>query len=646
MSGVEDERAALIDLEVEQGLASLKLEERQKELNRLFKELESQQKEHEDRRFKIFEARARLEEAERRQNALDQAGEVSEDVARLRRKYTRMAKGKVWWEGTGNDDAILEFQKDGVMFGAAATRWILGDEPGLGKTRQAIGWLDLVKAKKVLIVCEANICDQFAGEVMELAPHRTVFNLYKKSKQTRHEMIDAILSMDEAVIVVNFEIWRKDVGFLAKLIDYQLDTIIVDEAHNLKNTATSNFKKIEVLVKADNLCPKCRNQIKGIWDLTKKPRQVPKPCPHCGWSKGDPSGEVFNYPLLEWLESKSVKNLCFTTGTPILNDPLDLYSMLHLCDPILFKSARSFTKAFCATNYHSGKIEFRTGGLANLKPLIAGRFLQRTRKDAGIKLPPQNIHIIRVDLDKVEYPKQHRIIRQISEAASIVLETGEKLTMMHLLAIMMRKRQANVWPGGIKVLDTEGNVVFDAGTEVRESVKMDVAQDKIIELHKQGRRQVVFSQFSTGINEFAARLKALGLRVAVLDGDTPDKERKKIKTNFYRALGEVPEYDIVLANYKTGGTGLNLTAATATHILDEEWNPGKRNQSYGRTDRIGQEEENDVYVYRIPASIDIYMSNTIKRKEKMIDGFNDTMRGSVESEIENFRQAMISGEVL
>src|SRR5690606_35986459 len=163
-----------------QGVNSLELEAKQKELERLIKEVESQQRQHEQRRSQIAEARARLEEAENRQNSLDQAGEVSADVERLRRKYTRMAEGKVWWEGTGNDDAILDFQKKGVMFGAAAGRWILGDEPGLGKTRQAIGWLDLVKAKKVLIVCEPNVCDQFAGEVMELAPHRAVCNLCKK----------------------------------------------------------------------------------------------------------------------------------------------------------------------------------------------------------------------------------------------------------------------------------------------------------------------------------------------------------------------------------------------------------------------------------------------------------------------------------
>jgi hypothetical protein len=58
-----------------------------------------------------------------------------------------------------------------------------------------------------------------------------------------------------------------------------------------------------------------------------------------------------------------------------------------------------FLRAFCITNHHSGKIEFRDGQLENLKPLIAGRFIQRGEKDAGIVLPEQRRHVVRVDID-------------------------------------------------------------------------------------------------------------------------------------------------------------------------------------------------------------------------------------------------------
>src|SRR5690606_4653764 len=146
----------------------------------------------------------------------------------------------------------------------------------------------------------------------------------------------------------------------------------------------------------------------------------------------------------------------------------------------------------------------------------------------------------------------------------------------------------------------EGEVIFSVGAEVRESAKIDSVPTKVYELHATGRRQIVFSQFTTAIDEMYERLDAQGIKVAKLTGKTSKRLREQIKTNFNRAKGEDPKWDVVLCNYKTGGTGLNLTAATVTHILDEEWNPGRRDQSYRRTDRIGQEEETDVFVYRVP----------------------------------------------
>jgi SNF2 family DNA or RNA helicase len=617
--------------------------EKRQEIERLIRQVESDEVAERQHKKQIVELRKQDEQQQRRDESLEQAEQVRADVSQLEDKYQKLAVGKPWYDGSDDVGAVLPFQWRGALFGAGARRWVLGDGMGLGKTRQSIGWLDLVEARKVLIVCQADICDQFAGEVMTLAPHRDVINLYKKTPKTRHALMEKILASDDAVVVVNFEIWRKDKDLLAKLMDWRIDTMIVDEAHNLKNTTTSNFKYVEMLVKCDNVCPSCKGSIKGLHDKDKKIKR----CPSCGWSKGQLTPVRYAYKLDEWLSTKSMKNVCFTTGTPILNSPLDIYALLHLCDPMLFARKTQFLQTFCITNYHSGKVEFRDGQLDNLKPLIAGRFIARDRDDAGIVLPTQRKHIIRVDLDENTYEKQAKIIRQLSQRAQIMLDSGESMTIMHLIALITRKRQANVWPAGIELKDIEGNVVFSVGQEVQESVKLDTAMDYILQIHAEGRRQVVFSQFSTALDGFKDMLEEKGLRVAVLTGATPRKQRDEIKNNFYLARGEEPKWDIILCNYKTGGTGLNLTSATATHIIDEEWNPGKRDQAYARTDRIGQEQENDVYIYRIPASIDTWMSNTIHRKEQMVSAFNDTMVDEgAEMTAENLSEAMRTGEIL
>lgn len=636
---------AFADSQAKKGMYRDESDSKREEVTRLLGEIGELDKAEKEAKAEARRLKREQDAQRRRDESLEQASHVSDEIRELEEHYRSLAVGKPWYSGDDEVDPILPFQWRGALFGAGARRWILGDGMGLGKTRQSIGWLDLVEAKRVLIVCQADICNQFAGELMSLAPHRTVYNLYKKSPKTRHAQMDKILGEQQAVVVVNFEIWRRDKDLLAKLVGWQIDTIIVDEAHNLKNTATSNFRNVETIIKADNQCPRCGDFIAGLYDPKYKPRLIARPCVSCNWRIDDPQDD-YEYELDKWLATKSVKNLCFTTGTPILNSPLDIYALLNLCDPVLFARKTHFIQSFCIQNYHSGKVEFRDGQLNNLKPLIAGRFIARTREDAGIVLPVQRKHIVRVDLDQNVYKKQYKIIRQLSERASIMLDSGEHMTIMHLIALITRKRQANVWPAGIELKDAEGNVVFSVGQEVRESVKLDVCTEYIHQLHAEGRRQVVFSQFSTALEAFKEILEEQGLRVALLTGKTPRTLRQEIKDNFYLAKGEEPKWDIVLCNYKTGGTGLNLTSASATHIIDEEWNPGKRDQAYARTDRIGQQLENDVYIYRIPTSIDTWVSNTIHRKEQMVSAFHDTMTDDEELTAESLSEAMKSGEIL
>lgn len=631
------------DLEARRREHTARADSKRAEIAKLLGQLEDEEKAEQFSKKEIAEIRRREEAEQRRQESRAQANQVSADVDQLEGKYKKLAVGKPWYDGNDDVDPIFPFQWRGALFGAGARRWVLGDGMGLGKTRQSIGWLDLVEARKVLVVCQADICDQFAGEIMTLAPHREVTNLYKKTPKARHALIEKVLASGDGVVVVNFEIWRKDKDLLAKLMSWQIDSMIVDEAHNLKNTGTSNFKNIEMLVKIDNVCPKCKGPLKGLFDKDKKL----KPCGSCGWRKGELTPVRYAYKLDEWLASKSMKHVCFTTGTPILNSPMDIYALLHLCDPMLFARKSQFLQSFCVQNHHSGKVEFRDGQLDNLKPLIAGRFIARNREDAGIVLPIQRKHIVRVDLDKDVYPKQHKVIRQLSERAQIMLDSGESMTIMHLISLITRKRQANVWPAGIELRDSEGEVVFSVGSEVRESCKLDAVVEQILRVRAEGRRQVVFSQFTTALLGLFEMLEGTGLSVALLTGATPRRLRDEIKSNFYLAKGEEPKWDIVLCNYKTGGTGLNLTAATATHIIDEEWNPGKRDQAYARTDRIGQELENDVYIYRIPASIDTWMSNTIHRKEQMVSAFQDTMGDEVaDMTADSLSEAMRTGEIL
>lgn len=639
---MSETRDKLTALEIQQNEDIEALNNARAILDKYLKEQAVKDKAIQQRRIEIDKTRKEIEREQRLAESAEQAEYVRNKQAEYEAMFRDMAEGHVWYDG------VLPHQWQGMMFGAVAKRWILGDVPGLGKTWQSVGWLDLIEAKRIVVVVPADICDQWAGEAMTLAPHRHITNLYKKTPKRRHELLDEARSRHEGMIIVNYEIWRRDVEVLAKLIMWQPDAVIVDEAHALKNSRSANFKSIKTLVMADNMCPSCGSALRGLYEPQKHALspKIAAPCRNCGWKVGVALPNRYSNPLDEFLYTKSVKNVLFATGTPILNAPDDIYPLLHLCDPVLFKNLNQFLTTYCRENFHTGKWEFRPGAVSNLKPLIEGRFKARTYEDAGVEIPKQHVHVISVDLDKEQYAKQYKVITQLSKAASILLDSGQKMTVMHLIALVMRKRQANVWAGGIEMKDDDGNVVFSVGDEVQESVKMDYLMANVKEHLATGHRQVVFSQFKTALAELERRMKAEGLRVVRLDGDTPAELRTEIKTNFYLAKGEEAKWDVLLANYKTGGTGLNLTAITKTHILDEEWNPGKRDQAYGRTARMGQPEETDVYVYRIPGTIDTWMSNTIYRKEKLIGEFTEEMVEEKEDMMGSLKDAIESGEIL
>ena len=98
----------------------------------------------------------------------------------------------------------------------------------------------------------------------------------------------------------------------------------------------------------------------------------------------------------------------------------------------------------------------------------------------------------------------------------------------------------------------------------------------------------------------------------------------------------------MLANYKSGGVGLNFNAATETIVIDEEWNPGKADQAFGRTDRLGQTEHTNVHILRLMRTIDTWMVALNDEKKDLIAGFNE----SVEPINGRLLDAMKNGEIL
>ena len=596
-------------------------------------------------------AEAEIDEAKAKQQA-KAAREEEQRQERLR------AAQRAYLEQQGQDfdttsfesyewfDGIFTWQLEAIQFGAAAKRFVLGDEPGLGKTRSAIGWLDAVSARKAILIAPGEVAEQFAAEIEMLAEHRTVIDFRSVAPAIRKQRQERLLRSDEAVAVLNYEAMRNSsTNLMADLLAWRADSLIVDEAHLIRNTETALYKHVEKLVGTDTYCGACHREVACLLRQEynergkKKGPAVKVPCPHCGWKKGQAvEGVRYERKIDEYLATKSIQNVAFLTGTPILNAPEELYAIFHLARPDLFPRLDLFRKTFTYADA-AGHRYFTAKGLENLREMIKPLYLARRKSEVTLPdgrtleetIPQREIIDIMVPIEYDEYPQQRTVIDQIRKFSQIQLASGQVLPIMEQLAQITRQRQANVFPGGIEVTEIdpdtgEKRVVFTTADDIDEAAKMD--EILVRSGDHEGERQVVFSQFSTALVELEERYQEAGYRVVRLDGSTPKSLRTQIKSNFYKAKGEKPKWDVVLVNYKTGGAGLNLTACTVTHLMDSEWNPGNEDQALHRTYRIGQDEETTVYRYLTPATIDIRIEAIKRRKRKLVEAFE---RGEIET---------------
>lgn len=619
---IEENKASIMDINFAIQECDSAMDEVDREIKLLEqkkRDIKAKKSKRETQKFDLSKANRQAEEeieALKRKIALEAAAREAAAKEEARRKTLDDLTKDAFWR-----DRALPHQLDGMHFISAAQRVICADEMGTGKTLQSIMCLDAWQAMLdskgiVLFVAPGDLCDNFMVECDKWAPERLVINCANLGTQQTLETLEFYGGMidrgeeEDITVLINYEILPRSKPVVNELVGWQFDTVICDEAHRLKNTESGTFKAVKKIVHAHNTCPMCgelcsANHASGRMDL---PNTRFVTCPTHGTVEG----------------VRSVKNYMSMTGTPILNKPEEIFASLHLCHDEIFSSLNNFRYEYCYQDYDH-KWRWTHGGESRLVNKINGMYIRRTIADAGIVLPAQEIQVHDIVLDPVAYPKQSEILRDLIKDCQIKISEREAVSIDHIMALITRQRQATVWPGGIKmkyydkVLDiVEERVV---GERYLESQKLDKACELMDEFDESGIRYVVFSQFREPLIELGKRR---GDKCVEFHGGTDRELRAQIKRNFDRTLGEKPKWNGVLAHYRLGGEGLNLTAATQTIILDEQWNYGMANQSYKRTQRMGQTEETGVHILRLigKGSLDQWMAELIESKQQMVEGFN------------------------
>ncbi len=277
---------------------------------------------------------------------------------------------------------------------------------------------------------------------------------------------------------------------------------------------------------------------------------------------------------------KTTNKLCLS-GTPIENNLDELWSQFAFLMPGLLGDRRGFTKRFRTPIEKNGDPVVRAQLVARIQPFI----LRRTKQEVATELPPKHTILRRITLA----PDQRELYETIRGTLyETVREQMAERTLAQsrviVLDALLKLRQACCDPRLVKL----GN---NRGTE--SSAKLDDLMEMIAELIPEGRRILVFSQFTSMLDLIKPRLHEAGIPFVELRGDTRDRATPVQEFE----AGKVP---LFLISLKAGGRGLNLVSADTVIHYDPWWNPAVEAQASDRAHRIGQTKS--VFVYKLIAT--------------------------------------------
>jgi superfamily II DNA or RNA helicase len=268
------------------------------------------------------------------------------------------------------------------------------------------------------------------------------------------------------------------------------------------------------------------------------------------------------------------------TGTPMENHLGELWSLFDFLQPGLLGDEKQFQR------HYRTPIE-KNGDRSRFQALtrrIAPFVLRRTKDAVAKELPPKTQIVEPIVLDERQRDLYDGIRLTMQRRVREIIQS-QALARSHITVLdaLLRLRQACCDP---RLVNT------DADTQSIPSAKMDWLLTALPELVAEGRRILLFSQFTSMLRLIEAAVTQLAIPYCLLTGET--QHRAAVVERFQ--AGQVP---LFLISLKAGGTGLNLTAADTVIHYDPWWNPAAEAQATDRAHRIGQDKP--VFVYKLIA---------------------------------------------
>lgn len=307
------------------------------------------------------------------------------------------------------------------------------------------------------------------------------------------------------------------------------------------------------------------------------------------------------------LRKLQAPHLLCLTGTPLENHLGELWAQFDFLMPGFLGDVRSFNARWRKPIEENGET-LRAQLLAQrVRPFI----LRRRKQDVATELPPRTEVIQRVQLQGKQRELYEAVRTTADKQVRRALERqsfdGAQIT---ILDALLKLRQVCCDPRLVK--GTTKNA------QTMERAKLELLADMLPALVDEGRRVLVFSQFTEMLGLAAELLDTLALPYLTLTGQTPPRQRGAVVRQFQAQ--DDTSAPILLVSLKAGGLGLNLTAADTVIHLDPWWNPAVEEQATARAHRIGQDQPVFVYKLVVEGSIEERMLELQARKAALAQG--------------------------
>ena len=272
--------------------------------------------------------------------------------------------------------------------------------------------------------------------------------------------------------------------------------------------------------------------------------------------------------------------LCLT-GTPLQNHLGELWAQFHFLMPGLLGDEKVFNATFRKPIEKLGDADRNAFLVRRIKPFL----LRRTKDAVAKELPPKTEMVREVELSGAQRDLYETMrLAMDKKVRDAIASKGVARSQIIILDALLKLRQVCCDPRLVKL----------AGVTARgaPSAKLAELMEMVVELLDEGRKILVFSQFTSMLALIEAELQERAIAYALLTGSTVDRTGQ---VNAFQS-GQV---SLFLISLKAGGVGLNLTAADTVIHYDPWWNPAAENQATDRAWRIGQDKP--VFVYKLIA---------------------------------------------